>query len=181
MGRKFGAVVWTLITVVIAITGFRGYSSADYSMEWFGIDLSKGGFTILMLIFLVIDIISLYHAFTAEKKMAAEQQKNLSEFEKNVENEQLEAPCLISLKRSSNIIGSATGFNVYLNYRKIGVLKNGKTLEFYTSDRYNVLTGDGSNGPVKEPLSFEAISGGSLSINYKSTKNRFEWGDGSGA
>ncbi len=178
MGKKFSAIVWCLLTVVIAMQGFSGYSSGEYVMEWLGIRLSKGGFTILILVFLVIDILTLINAFTSDKRMATQQQQKKEEFQQTIQNEQLAAPCLIMLHRPSNILGAAIGLKVFLNYEDLGVLKNGKTIQFYTHFKYNVLTGESNNnGPVREPFQFEAIPGGTLYINYKPSKNIFLWGE----
>jgi hypothetical protein len=175
--NKLRSIVWCLVTVILAMVGISGYSSGEYTMTFFGIHLSKGGFIVLIIVFLITDVLALYNAFTSDKRKDEEQQKKLEEFHQNVQNEQLPAPCLVYVTRESKVLGAAIAFNVYLNYMKAGVLKNGQTIQFYASLKNNVLTGDSSNGQVREPFCFEAAPGGTLYINYNSTKNQFEWGN----
>lgn len=175
--NKFRSIVWCIVTVILAMVGISGYSSGEYTMTFFGIHLSKGGFTVLIIVFLITDVLAIYNAFTADKRKETEQQQKLEEFHQTIQNEQLPAPCLVYVTRESKVVGAAIAFNVYLNYMNAGVLKNGKTIQFYASLKNNVLTGDSSNGPVRDPFYFEAVPGGTLYINFNSSKNQYEWGN----
>lgn len=174
-GGKVRAILWTIITVIMALYGFGGYSSGNYYMTWLGIDLSRTGFTILILVFLAIDIFSLVSAFKISKKTQEVQQQSLKEFSQNPDLEMLPAPCTINVTRKPNMVGALIPFNLYINYTKIGELKNGKTLQFTTNVKNNVLTCDSSSGPGREPFYFEAVPGGNLFIEFKSTTLKFNW------
>jgi hypothetical protein len=59
--RYRGAILGIVLTVFIAILGLSTYNSGGY-MEWLGIELSLGGFWVLLGVFLVYDILAIVFA-----------------------------------------------------------------------------------------------------------------------
>jgi hypothetical protein len=79
----------------------------------------------------------------------------------------LEMPCNVSITRLPSMIGAAMGVDVFLNSAEMGILQNGKTLDFTTDNSFNELIvkyrADGSTNSV----TFIAESGGSVRITLK--------------
>lgn len=170
MGKsKIGSILWTIITIILAIVGFSGYASGDRYMEWFGIRLSETGFTVLILVFLAIDIMSIYSSFKGQKKQQQTQLENLSNFQARTDLEQLQVPCTVNVTRGSSMMGAVMSCPVYLNYIQVGVLKNGQTITFNTNLKENVLTINYDAGGSIKPFPFTAYPGGNLHIDFKYT------------
>jgi hypothetical protein len=76
-------------------------------------------------------------------------------------------PCNVSITRLPSMIGAAMGVDVFLNSAEMGILQNGKTLDFTTENSFNELIvkyrADGSTNSV----TFIAESGGSVRITLK--------------
>jgi len=84
-----------------------------------------------------------------------------------IENERLEQPCTVLLKRMSNFVGSATINMVYLNGVKVSGLNNGKAISFPTQVKHNELViADHMGNACKAVCRFEAVSGGKVQIHY---------------
>lgn len=55
--RKVAAVLGIIVTLVLAVIGFSGYSSGSYSMAFLDVELSRAGFLVLVLAFIAYDIL----------------------------------------------------------------------------------------------------------------------------
>jgi hypothetical protein len=79
----------------------------------------------------------------------------------------LETPCRVSITRLPSVIGAAMNVNVLLNSDEVGILKNGKTIDFNTEYSVNEITvnyvADGASRTIK----FEAEAGGSVNVTLK--------------
>jgi hypothetical protein len=79
----------------------------------------------------------------------------------------LETPCRISMTRPGSFVGAAVAQFIYLNGKRVGILKNGGTIEFETAEPYNILFAtDGSGTAFQNTRYFEAPSGGELNFNF---------------
>ena len=152
------------VTVLLAVIGFGAYSSGTHYMTWFGIKLSQTGFTVLIGIFLLLDILALRSAATKGREL---EQANTQAMEKAREGEKLEDGCTVSITRLSSFVGSAAGVHVYLNGVEQGILKNGKTLSFVTNAVQNELSVSYSADGTTRSIAFLATPGGQVSITLK--------------
>lgn len=166
---KASAIICTIITVLIGIVGFSGYASGERYMVWLGIKLSQTGFTVLVMVFLIIDILSIVNSFKQEKKQQQTQEENIKNFEARTDLEQLPIPCTVSVTRGSSMVGAIMSCTALLNCREVGVLKNGKTITFTTNLKDNVLVINYDAGQSSKPFSFTASAGGNLYIDFKYT------------
>ncbi|MDR1221956.1 MAG: hypothetical protein LBL07_03635 [Tannerella sp.] len=170
--RKFQAIAWALFTVFIAIIGFSGYSDGSSYMEWFGMKLSETEFLWLIVAFVVSDIFVLVAAFRksgfAEDKFVENMKMNAEQIA--AESTELEAPCAVLLKRTSNLIGAALGVRVFLNGVEQGVLKNGNMIMMQTVLDHNELTVRYNGNDSVRTLNFDAKSGGYVRIKLKYIK-----------
>jgi len=162
--RKFWAVLGVAVTVVIAVVGFSGYASGEYSMAWLGIELSQGGFFVLVLAFAVFDIFALKGAFGAEKAVEKMREEAL---ERTRDAERLDDPCKVYLTRFSAAVGAAMGVRVFLNGVEQPVLKSGKTIEMTTELVKNELMVRYNADNVTRSIQFDAKPGGSVRITLK--------------
>ncbi len=79
----------------------------------------------------------------------------------------LSSPCHVTFIRESSFVGAAVPQIVYLNGVKIGPVKNGKSLAFTTSNRYNVLfVTDQFGVAFKSDYRFEASPGGHITVRF---------------
>lgn len=80
----------------------------------------------------------------------------------------LDAPCTVTFTRESSMIGAAVPQILYLNGVKLGAVKNGASLSFSTSSRYNVLFVTDQHGVAfKSEYRFEAQPGGCVATRFK--------------
>lgn len=83
-------------------------------------------------------------------------------------DEILSAPCKISFKRLSSFVGMAVSQNIWLNGIKVGPVGNGKTVEFETMTKHNILfVTDQMGVAFKGHYSFEAQPGGTVEVQFK--------------
>ena len=162
--KKFQAILFTLVTVVIAIVGFSGYSDGSHYIEWFGIELSKNWFLIFILVFAVIDFFTLKSAFGKDKFIEEMKDKALQTGSLASE---MENPCTISLTRPGNILGAAMGVRVFLNSVEQEVLKNGSTIFMKTELIHNELTVRYNADDAVRSINFDATPGGNVNITLK--------------
>jgi len=162
--KKFQAILFTLVTVIIAIIGFSGYSDGSHYIEWFGIELSKNGFIILILVFAVIDFFTLKSAFGKDKFVEEMNDKALQTAPLASE---MENPCTVYLTRTGNLIGAAMGVRVFLNAVEQQVLKNGSTVIMKTELTHNELTVRYNADDTVRSINFDATPGGNVYITLK--------------
>lgn len=134
MNRKTSAIISILFTIFIAVIGLSAYLSGQSYMTFLGIELSQGAFIALIIGFILLDFIMISNASKGEEKLKRMINEAAKEFK---EGEKLESPCTIKLTRTRNFIGSAFKMPVYLNGNQVGLLKNGKTIEFNTHYKKN--------------------------------------------
>lgn len=80
----------------------------------------------------------------------------------------LDEPCTVTFTREGSMIGAAVPQILYLNGVKLGAVKNGVSLSFSTSSRYNVLFVTDHHGVAfKSEYRFEAQPGGSVATRFK--------------
>jgi DNA-directed RNA polymerase subunit RPC12/RpoP len=89
--------------------------------------------------------------------------------EKSLEsNEQLMGTCKIILYRDKSFIGAIVPRFVYLNGKKIDVIKNGKSIEFTTNMKSNTITvTDHIGNAFKESYKFDTIKGGITEVHFR--------------
>lgn len=79
----------------------------------------------------------------------------------------LAAPCTVTFTRESSFVGAAVPQIVYINGIKLGAVKNGKSITFTTSNRYNVMFVTDQYGlTFKGEYRFEAQPGGNVSVRF---------------
>ena len=84
------------------------------------------------------------------------------------EEELLDEPCEITVKRPSSFVGAALKHQIFLNGVKMGVVSNGKEITFETKTKTNVVfITDPHGSPFKNDYKFTAESGGRHRIEYK--------------
>ena len=158
--KKAWAIIGCIVTVVIALVGFSGYSAGTHYMTWMGIKLSQGGFIALICAFVLMDIISLKNAFGADKRA---QQEQIEAQERAREAQPLEGgSCTVYLTRTSSVAGAAMGVRVFLNGEEQEVLKNGQTIVMQTAVARNELTLRYNAGDLVRKLEFDAEPGGTV-------------------
>jgi hypothetical protein len=79
----------------------------------------------------------------------------------------LETPCNVSITRLPSMLGAAMGVEVFLNGAEMGILQNGKTLDFTTDNSFNELTVKYRADGATNSVTFNAESGGSVRISLK--------------
>lgn len=165
--KKTYAILGLIVTIIIAVIGFSGYSDGSRYMTWFGIELSQTGFLVLVLAFAVFDIFSLKSAFGADK--AAEKQQSEA-LDKAKDAAPLTGePCEVALTRLPSALGCAMGVRVYLNGQEQEVLKNGQTVRMTTPLAENGLTVRYNADGVSRSINFTAEPGGHVRITLKYT------------
>jgi len=83
-------------------------------------------------------------------------------------DEILQQPCKIIFTRLSSFIGMFVSQSIWLNGIKIGSVKNGKTIEFVTHIKSNIIFVTDQYGMAfKTDYRFEARSGGSVGVKFK--------------
>ncbi|MDO9494086.1 MAG: DUF2510 domain-containing protein [Nocardioides sp.] len=87
--------------------------------------------------------------------------------------ESLESPefpeltCRVIFHRDSSFAGAAVPQIVYLNGERVGEVKNGKSLEFVTRARSNVISVTDNGGrPFKDSYRFDAVDGGVVEVHF---------------
>ncbi len=167
MNAKTRAILSTLFTIVLAIIGFSQYSSGYGYMTFFGIELSRGVFFVLIGAFIVFDIIAFVNASKTEEQI----EEQVSQDEETFSTaEELSDPCSVSLTRNKNLMGAAIKSTVYLNGNQLGQLKNGQTLEFETKSKNNKLMIVNNKDNMSRAIEFEAEPGGEVNINFNYVK-----------
>jgi hypothetical protein len=163
--KKIQAILWALCTIVIAITGLSAYNDGTHYMTWFGIELSKNGFLLLIVAFAISDIFVLKNAFGKDKFMDEMKDKTAETVSKSNE---MEIPCTVTLTRPCNLPDMAMGVHVFLNGVEQEVLKDGETVIMQTWLIVNELTVRFNADDVVRSAKFNAISGGNVHIilNY---------------
>ncbi len=79
----------------------------------------------------------------------------------------LETPCTVTFTREKNFMGAAVPQIVYINGIKLGAVKNGKSITFATSSRYNVMFVTDQYGVAfKSEHRFEAQPGGNVWVRF---------------
>jgi len=136
MKAKTRAILSILITIVLAIIGFSGYSSGDSYMTFLGIRLSHGAFFALIGAFLIFDIIAIVNASKTEEQIEEQVTQDEEAFSTG---EELETPSSVFITRNKGLWGAANKVTVFLNGKQIGLLKNGKTLNAKTSYQDNKI------------------------------------------
>ena len=84
--------------------------------------------------------------------------------------EPLTQPCKVVFHREFSFVGAAVPRFVYLNGRRVGEVKTGKSIEFETSVRSNVVAVTDQFGGVVRPndlYCFDATEGGTVHIRFK--------------
>ena len=79
----------------------------------------------------------------------------------------LDEPCTVTVKRISRIIGAAVIHQIFLNGLKIGTVKNDEEITFNTYTKTNVLFISDYHGVRVGQFEFTAENGGSKRIEYK--------------
>jgi len=78
-----------------------------------------------------------------------------------------ELTCTIQFHRDSSLAGAAVPQIVYLNGERVGEVKNGKTLEFVTTVRSNLVNVTDNGGTAfKDSCRFEAVEGGVVEVHF---------------
>lgn len=78
-----------------------------------------------------------------------------------------ELTCRVIFHRDSGFAGAAVPQIVYLNGERVGEVKNGKSLEFVTRARSNVISVTDSGGtPFKDSYRFDAVDGGVVEVHF---------------
>lgn len=84
-----------------------------------------------------------------------------------VETEPLEQACTIVFHRDSGFVGAMMPNVVYLNGERVGEVKSGKSIEFATTVRSNVITVTDQNGAAfKDSYTFDAEDGGVVEVHF---------------
>lgn len=80
----------------------------------------------------------------------------------------LSEPCKIVFTRLSSFVGMAVSQNLWMNGVKIGPVKNGKTVEFFTMIKFNTMFMTDQYGVAfKGDYKFEAQPGGVVEVRFK--------------
>lgn len=80
----------------------------------------------------------------------------------------LPVPCTVTFTRVGSFVGAAVPQIVHINGVKVGAVKNGKSISFTTSNRYNVIfVSDQSGVAYKGDYRFEAQPGGNVTVRFK--------------
>ena len=81
----------------------------------------------------------------------------------------LDEPCTINVKRLSRFYGAAVRQQIFLNGLKVGTIKNGEEITFETHTKTNVICIADHHGVAIKGTNFkfEAENGGSKSFEYK--------------
>lgn len=164
--KKSQAIFSILFTIALAVLGFSGYSDGSRYITYLGIRLSQAMFTVLIGVFVVIDIFALKSAFGKDK--AAEELQSEAQT-KAYDAPRLEgAPCGISLTRLPGAIGAAMGVRVFLNGVEKELLKNGKTIQMQTYLAENELMVRYNADNATRTIAFQAKPGGQvrITLNY---------------
>ncbi len=81
--------------------------------------------------------------------------------------DRLERACTIAFHRDSGFVGAMMPNVVYLNGERVGEVKNGKSIEFETRARSNVITVTDQNGVAfKDTYAFDAVDGGAVEVHF---------------
>jgi hypothetical protein len=83
------------------------------------------------------------------------------------EYQQLSIPCRIIFYRDSSFVGALVPYSVNLNGRRVGEVKNGKSIEFQTNLRSNAIIVTDNMGQSTNAYRFNGIDGGVVQIHYK--------------
>ena len=79
----------------------------------------------------------------------------------------LTKPCTVTFERESSFVGAAVPQIVYINGVKIGAVKNGKSITFQTSGKYNIIfVTDQYDVVFQSYYRFEAQPGGSITVRF---------------
>ncbi len=79
----------------------------------------------------------------------------------------LSAPCTIYFTRLGSFVGAMVAQVVYLNGVRCGAVKNGKTISFQTSNRWNTLFVTDQYGVAfADMYRFEAVPGGVVEVKF---------------
>lgn len=90
-------------------------------------------------------------SITKDSSMLFEENKEISsvqEKSKNLDNAELRIPCKIIIKREKAFYACAMTYNIKLNGKNIGFLKNGDSIECSTMLVNNMITSSATNGAV---------------------------------
>ncbi|MCC8122172.1 MAG: hypothetical protein LIO58_01310 [Oscillospiraceae bacterium] len=80
----------------------------------------------------------------------------------------LSSPCKITFTRKSAFTGMAVSQTVWLNGIKVGSVGNGKTIEFQTLNKHNILfVTDQFGVALPGDYRFEASPGGTVTVDFK--------------
>lgn len=83
------------------------------------------------------------------------------------EEDTLEQPCSVTFIRESSMIGAAVVQVVYVNGVKLGVVKNGQSIQFNVSNRYNTLfVTDATGIAFPDVMRFEAAPGAAVTFRF---------------
>jgi hypothetical protein len=80
----------------------------------------------------------------------------------------LEKPCIVKLTREGSFIGALVDFPVFLNGKRIASIGNKQTIEIETNVKNNLifLTDDEAGASQNKYFTFDAISGGTVELNF---------------
>jgi len=80
----------------------------------------------------------------------------------------LESPCTIRFTRLGSMVGAIVAQVVYLNGVNCGAVKNGKSIELSTSNRWNtIFVTDQYGVAFPDVYRFEAAPGGRVEVNFR--------------
>jgi hypothetical protein len=165
MDQRGKDILKTAGLLIISIIGAVLLISTADSFFWLMWGIAFAGYS-------VMGLIKLIRLLTTQEKSPEEVAAAVEEKFANVPK--LEAPCEVSITRTSSMLGAAMAVVVYLHDFEVGRLKNGKTLNFSTEYATNELKlyyqADG-NLLTK---TFTAAAGGSVCFEFNYAKGKIE-------
>jgi hypothetical protein len=100
---------------------------------------------------------------------------NQAEVSKNInigtlgspEQGQLTTPCKVIFYRDSSFLGALAPQIVNLNGKKISKVNNGKSIEFTTNKKSNIIIVTDHKGGASTPYQFDTVDGSTIEVHFK--------------